>query len=105
LFVYLRERKEMKRLFRQQLNLSPKQYVGYWQRILREGVKAGEFRAEPDVPVVTYGLLGMLNWAYKWDKPRGRLGVREVAEQFSTLALAGLAVASPKPRTSRKRRR
>jgi AcrR family transcriptional regulator len=105
LFVYLREREEMKRLFRQQLNLSPKQYEGYWQRILREGVKAGEFRADLDVPVVTYGLLGMLNWAYKWYKPRGRLGVREVAEQFSTLALAGLSVASPKRRPSRKRRR
>ena len=105
LFVYLREREEMKRLFRQQLNLSPKQYEGYWQRILREGVKAGEFRADLDVPVVTYGLLGMLNWAYKWYKPRGRLGVREVAEQFSTLALAGLSVASPKTRPSRKRRR
>jgi len=54
--------------------------------------------------VVSYGLLGMLNWLYKWYDPRGRLGVREVAEQFSTLALAGLAAASPKARSSRKHR-
>ena len=90
LFVYLREREEMKRRFREQFKLSPKQYERCWQQILREGVKSGEFRPDLDVQVVSYGLLGMLNWLYKWYDPRGRLGVREVAEQFSTLALAGL---------------
>jgi hypothetical protein len=64
LFVYLREREEMKRRLREQFKLSPKQY----------------------------------------EHPRGRLGVREVADQFSTLALAGLAAAAPKARSSRKRR-
>jgi hypothetical protein len=49
--------------------------------------------------VVSYGLLGMLNWAYKWYQPRGRLGCAEVADQFSKLALAGLAAApSIRPR-------
>jgi AcrR family transcriptional regulator len=90
LFVYLREREEMKRRFREQFKLSPKQYERCWQQILREGVKSGEFRPDLDVQVVSYGLLGMLNWLYKWYDPRGRLGVREVAEQFATLALAGL---------------
>jgi len=93
MFVYVREREEMKRLYRERLNVSPKQYEGYWQRILREGVKSGEFRPDLDVKVVSYGLLGMLNWAYKWYDPGGRLGFREVAEQFSKLALAGVAIA------------
>jgi AcrR family transcriptional regulator len=100
LFVYLREREEMKRRFREQFGLSPKQYERCWQQILREGVKSGEFRADLDVQVVSYGLLGMLNWLYKWYDPRGRLGVREVAEQLSALALAGL-VASPVTRRHR----
>jgi TetR/AcrR family transcriptional regulator, cholesterol catabolism regulator len=104
LFVYLHEREEMKRRFREQFKLSPKQYERCWQQILREGVKSGEFRADLDVPVVSYGLLGMLNWLYKWYTPGGRLGVREVADQFSTLALAGLAAATPNARPVRKRR-
>ena len=105
LFVYLHEREEMKRRFREQFKLSPKQYERCWQQILREGVKSGEFRPELDVPVVSYGLLGMLNWLYKWYDPRGRLGVREVAAQLSTLALAGLAApAPPRARLARKRR-
>ena len=98
MFVYVREREEMKRLYRERLNVSPKQYEGYWQRILREGVKSGEFRPDLDVKVVSYGLLGMLNWAYKWYDPGGRLSFQEVAEQFSNMALAGLTTTAPSAR-------
>jgi len=62
------------------------------EKILREGIRSGEFRPDLDVKVVSYGLLGMLNWAYKWYDPKGRLNVQQVAEQFTSLALAGLAV-------------
>ena len=104
LFVYLRERDEMKRRFREQFKLSPKQYERCWQQILREGIKSGEFRPDLDVQVVSYGLLGMLNWLHNWYDPRGRLSVREVGDQLATLALAGLAAAAPKPKRARKRR-
>src|SRR5215475_11196336 len=104
LFVYLHEREAVKRRFREQFKLSPKQYERCWQQILREGVKSGEFRPDLDVPVVSYGLLGMLNWLYKWYDPGGRLSVREVGDQFSTLALGGLAAAAPNTRSSRRRR-
>jgi len=96
---------KLRRAILAHLKLSPKQYERCWQQILREGVKSGEFRPDLDVPVVSYGLLGMLNWLYKWYDPRGRLGVREVAGQLSALALAGLAAsAPPKARPARKRR-
>src|SRR5262245_748429 len=95
----------MKRGFRERFKLSPKQYERYWQQVLREGVKSGEFRSDLDVQVVSYGVLGMLNWTYRWYEPRGRLGVREVAEQFSALTLAGLTSAAPGARPPRKRGR
>lgn len=91
LFVYLRERESVKRRFREMIGFSPKDYEGCWQQILRDGVENGEFRAELDIQVTSYGLLGMLNWAYKWYDPQGRLSVQQVAEQFTSLALAGLA--------------
>src|SRR5438552_10502935 len=78
---------------------SPKEYERCWQRILREGVKNGEFRPDLDVQVASYGLLGMLNWSYKWYDPQGRLSVREVAAEFTSLALAGIA--ADKPRAAR----
>ena len=95
LFVYLREREAVKRRFREMIGFSPKDYERCWQQILREGVENGEFRAELDIQVTSYGLLGMLNWAYKWYDPQGRLTIGEVAEQFTALALAGLAAAKP----------
>jgi AcrR family transcriptional regulator len=103
LFVYLRERESVKRRFREMIGFSPKEYERCWQQILREGVENGEFRRDLDIPVVSYGLLGMLNWSYKWYDPQGRLSVREVAEEFTSLALAGIA--ADRPHTARTRRR
>jgi AcrR family transcriptional regulator len=91
LFVYLREREAVKRRFREQIGFSPKAYERLWQQILEEGVASGEFRRELDIRVASYGLLGMLNWSYKWYNPGGRLPVGEVAGEFTALALAGLA--------------
>src|ERR1700751_2539062 len=107
LFVYLREREAVKRRFREMIGFSPKEYERCWQGILREGVENGEFRGDLDIRVASYGLLGMLNWSYKWYDPQGRLSIREVAQEFTALALAGLAnnerpMARP-PLQSRKR--
>jgi TetR/AcrR family transcriptional regulator, cholesterol catabolism regulator len=93
LFVYLRERESVKRRFREMIGFSPKEYERCWQRIIREGVDNGEFRQDLDIQVASYGLLGMLNWLYKWYDPQGRLSVQQVAEQFTALALAGLSTA------------
>ncbi len=103
LFVYLRERESVKRRFREMIGFSPKEYERHWQQILRQGVESGEFRPELDVQVTSYGLLGMLNWAYKWYDPQGRSSVGEVAEQFTSLALRGLA--ADRPPAARPRRR
>src|SRR5215469_15529642 len=97
LFVYLREREAVKRRFREMIGFSPKEYERCWQRILREGVENGEFRSDLDIRVASYGLLGMLNWSYKWYNPQGRLRVGEVADEFTALALAGLGAAAPMP--------
>jgi AcrR family transcriptional regulator len=105
LFVYLRERESVKRRFREMIGFSPKEYERYWQQILREGIENGEFRSDLDIQVVSYGLLGMLNWLYKWYNPQGRLRVQEVAEQFTLLALSGLFAEEARPRRMAPRRR
>jgi AcrR family transcriptional regulator len=91
LFVYLRETEDVCRRFRASAGLGPREYERLWGEIVRGGMKAGEFRADLDPTVVVYGLLGMLNWLYKWYDPNGRLGPREIAAQFSSLALRGLS--------------
>jgi TetR/AcrR family transcriptional regulator, cholesterol catabolism regulator len=95
LFVYLRERESVKRRFREMIGFSPKEYYRCWQQILREGVENGEFRSDFDIQVTSYGLLGMLNWSCEWYDPQGRLSIKEVAEGFTALALAGIAANDP----------
>lgn len=95
LFVYLRERESVKRRFREMIGYSPKEYEQCWQHILKQGIEDGEFRADLDIQVTAYGLLGMLNWLYKWYDPHGRLGVQGVAAQFIALALSGIGAAGP----------
>lgn len=56
-------------------------------------------------PPLHHGLLGMLNWLYQWYRPQGRLSIREVAEQFTAMALSGRAAPASKRRPARSRRR
>src|SRR4029453_4044460 len=53
-----------------------------------EGVRRGVFR---DVParLVVFGMLGMLNWLYKWYNPAGRWGAEEVSAAFLALLEGG----------------
>ena len=59
------------------------------ESIVVEGARRGVFR---DVPprLVVFGLLGMLNWLYKWYDPRGRWGAEEISAGFLSLVEGGL---------------
>jgi AcrR family transcriptional regulator len=59
------------------------------ESLVVDGVKQGVFR---DVPprLVVFGLLGMLNWVYKWYNPRGRWGAEEISSAFLSLVEGGL---------------
>lgn len=59
------------------------------ESIVTEGMRRGVFR---DVPprLVVFGLLGMLNWLYKWYNPRGRWGAEEISAAFLSLLEGGL---------------
>lgn len=105
LFVYLRESEDLRQRFRETTKLSPKLYERLWQQILQEGVKSGEFRGDIDIKIVSYGLLGMINWLHKWYSPQGRLGARAVAEEFAAFALAGITLRGKRRATATPRRR
>lgn len=72
------------------------------EAIVVEGMRRGVFR---DVPprLVVFGLLGMLNWLYKWYNPAGRWGAEEVSSAFLSLVEDGLLRRGPRsPRLSRR---
>jgi TetR/AcrR family transcriptional regulator, cholesterol catabolism regulator len=64
------------------------------ESIVVEGAQRGAFR---DLPprLVVFGLLGMLNWIYKWYNPRGRWGAEEISAAFLSLIEGGLVRRQP----------
>jgi TetR/AcrR family transcriptional regulator, cholesterol catabolism regulator len=59
---------------------------------VQAGIDAGEFRADVSARIVTFGILGMCAWAFQWFNPRGRLRIKDVAEQYCQLILDGLVL-------------
>ncbi len=59
------------------------------EAIVVEGIRSGVFRDAPP-RLVVFGLLGMLNWLYKWYNPAGRWGAEEVSAAFLDLVEGGL---------------
>jgi AcrR family transcriptional regulator len=73
-----------------------REYERLWADLLTEGIAAGAFRQDLDVPVTVKAVLGMCNTTLFWFRRGGRLTIDEVADRFSDLVLAGIS-ARPGP--------
>jgi AcrR family transcriptional regulator len=71
-------------------------YEAAIERITRDGVESGEFRADLDARLVMFAVLGAVNWTHRWFVPGGRLTGAEVGQAFADLFLNGV-LASPPP--------
>jgi TetR/AcrR family transcriptional regulator len=69
------------------------------RRILREGMDKGAFAAG-DPKLLTFAILGAVNWITRWFDPKGPARSDEIARTFSSFLLAGLRrpKAAPRPR-------
>jgi AcrR family transcriptional regulator len=60
------------------------------ERLVREGIEHGEFQPDLNVTIVTFGILGVVNWSYQWFNPEGKVSDQEVAQIFLDLILKGI---------------
>jgi AcrR family transcriptional regulator len=58
--------------------------------IVAEGIRDGEFKADLDARMVTYTILGAVNWMHRWYRPGGELTGAEVGEAMSGILLRGV---------------
>lgn len=58
--------------------------------VLREGMKAGAFR-EGDAKLLSFAILGAVNWIARWYNPRGPAHSAEISRAFADYLIAGLA--------------
>lgn len=64
-------------------------------KIVRQGIRSGELRSDLDPQLVTYGVLGTVNWMHRWYSPRTGLRGDEIGHTFSRLVLEGLLPPRP----------
>ncbi len=75
---------------------SRQRYEAAIQRILEEGVAAGEFEVA-DVKLTALGWLGLHNYVYIWFHSDGQFTPEEIAESFGRIFLGGIQVRRPVP--------
>ena len=63
-----------------------------WDNILEQGKKSGELNPDLETRAITYGIVGMLNWAHRWYDPAGRLEPRALAKLWAQMVLQGIWV-------------
>ena len=67
-----------------------KNYESGWLQIFNEGIKSGAFKKDADYKIIVKGILGMLNWSYRWYHVKAGYPIQEVARIFADLILNGV---------------
>lgn len=85
--------REMKNLSIEKLNqILPKrdEFRIKIEKLLIEGMESGEFRPTLDASIISFAILGVVNWSYQWFDPDGKKSDWEVAGIFMEMILYGI---------------
>jgi len=61
------------------------------RRVLEEGIAAGLF-ADADPKLLSFAILGAVNWIPRWFNPEGPASSQQIADRFADYLVAGLRV-------------
>jgi len=66
-------------------------YRRVFSDLIQAGQAEGLIRADVSPKLAALGILGSVNWVYRWFRPGGEFTAREIGAQFADLAVRGLA--------------
>ena len=61
----------------------------YIKDVLRDGMDKGVFR-KGDIKLMSFAVLGMLNWMVVWYNPEGKWGPSKLKKEFTKMILSGI---------------
>jgi AcrR family transcriptional regulator len=64
-------------------------YEDIWRKVIGDGMKIGEFR-KGDVKLITFAVVGMLNWLVIWFKPNKGWSSEKIAGDLTNLIFEGI---------------
>ncbi len=76
---HIKEIKAKRNLFRQR-----------YQELIEVGIRQGEFKNTIPADMLTFGILGIINWTYYWYNPDGEVSEQELAQMFTNVILNGV---------------
>ena len=89
LTVFFSEEANLPARFARALAAQKDRYDKGVESVIADGIRRGVFRDMPP-RLVVFGLLGMVNWLYKWYNPRGRWGAEDISSAFLSMVEDGL---------------
>jgi TetR/AcrR family transcriptional regulator, cholesterol catabolism regulator len=92
--VFLREGHALPDGARQDIQRERDQVDALVDKIISDGIRAGELRPDLDVRLTRLGILGICNWTYQWFRPGGEHTSAEIADFFADLVINGVAARS-----------
>jgi AcrR family transcriptional regulator len=60
--------------------------------VVQQALNDGEIRPVASARVITYGIVGMVNWSHRWYRPTGGLSSEEIGEAYASILLEGLFI-------------
>jgi len=60
------------------------------RRVVQQGVDWGVFDPKVDPKLLSFAMMGAVNWIPRWYSPEGTANSEEIAEQFARYLIAGL---------------
>lgn len=72
-----------------------KEYHEIFESIIREGIEIGQLRPV-DVKIVSFAIMGALNWIPQWFSHQGRLSREQIAEIMAEYLIRGLVTSDEK---------
>lgn len=86
--TFLNERKWLPKESRRHIGKMSRRLENIFEKVIREGVRNGEFRSDLDPRLTTLGLLGMMNSVASW-RDQETMTLDDITQALSDLALKG----------------
>ena len=87
--IFFREKDELSPKNWKRITRGEREFVGAIRDIITDGIKDGTFKELPPT-VLTFGILGMVAWVYRWFRPDGPLNRDQLIDVFSEMIIDGV---------------
>jgi len=89
--VFHNERKHLPLASRRRIGKTVRAYERVIEEVLKAGIRNGEFRADLDPRLVTFGILGMVKSVAGWFDKEAGAKIERIVEEFFRLLVEGIA--------------